>query len=176
MFIKQYFYVNVFDEKINSLLRYNLINLNNLKNQIMTTKKAIKNKNQLMKELKEIDQISGYVETDQKKKVKKFHLEARLKEHYMGGDGFSPKQLEQLGLVMDSKIEPIRSDIKEIKNRLDHLEEDVTTLKNDMNNVKEDVAILKNDMKNMKQDISQINQRLDKIESCPTIQKEIINN
>ena len=55
MFIKQYFYVNVFDEKINSLLRYNLINLNNLKNQIMTTKKAIKNKNQLMKELKEID-------------------------------------------------------------------------------------------------------------------------
>ena len=147
MFIKQYFYVNVFDEKINSLLRYNLINLNNLKNQIMTTKKAIKNKNQLMKELKEIDQISGYVETDQNNKVKKFHLEARLKEHYMGGDGFSPKQLEQLGLVMDSKIEPIRSDIKEIKNRLDHLE----------------------------QDVSQINQRLDKIESCPTIQKEMIN-
>ena len=65
----------------------------------------------------------------------------------MSGDGFSPKQLEQLGLVMDSKIEPIRSDIKEIKNRLDHLE----------------------------QDVSQINQRLDKIESCPTIQKEMIN-
>ena len=113
----------------------------------MITKKTIKTKNQLMKELKEIDQISGYVETDQKKKVKKFHLEARLKEHYMGGQGFSPKQLEQLGLVMDSKIEPIRSDIKEIKNRLDHLE----------------------------QDVSQINQRLDKIESCPTIQKEMIN-
>ena len=65
----------------------------------------------------------------------------------MSGDGFSPKQLEQLGLVMDSKIKPIRSDIKEIKNSLDHLE----------------------------QDVSQINQRLDKIESCPTIQKEMIN-
>ena len=124
-----------------------MINLNNLKNQIMTTKKAIKNKNQLMNELKEIDQISGYTETDQKNKMKKFYLEATLKEDYMSGQGFSPKQLEQLGLVMDSKIEPIRSDIKEIKNRLDHLE----------------------------QDVSQINQRLDKIESCPTIQKEMIN-
>ena len=127
----------------------------------MTTKKAIKNKNQLMKELKEIDQISGYVETNPKNKVKKFHLEATLKEDYMSGQGFSRKQLEQLGLVMDSKIEPIRSDIKEIKNRLDHLEKDVT--------------ILKNDMTNVKQDVSQINQRLDKIESCPTIQKEMIN-
>ena len=115
-----------------------------------------------MNELKEINQISGYVETDQNNKVKKFHLEARLKEHYMGGQGFSPKQLEQLGLVMDSKIEPIRSDIKEIKNRLGHFEQDVTILKDDMNN--------------MKQDVSQINQRLDKIESCPTIQKEIISN
>ena len=141
-------------KKTNSLLGYNLINLNILKNQIMTTKKAIKNKNQLMNELKEIDQISGYVETNNKNKMKKFYLEATLKEDYMSGQGFSPKQLEQLGLVMDSKIEPIRSDIKEIKNRLDHLEQDVKILKND---------------------VSQINQRLDKIESCPTIQKEMIN-
>ena len=141
-------------KKTNSLLGYNLINLNILKNQIMTTKKAIKNKNQLMNELKEIDQISGYVETNNKNKMKKFYLEATLKEDYMSGQGFSPKQLEQLGLVMDSKIEPIRSDIKEIKNRLDHLEQDMT---------------------NVKQDVSQINQRLDKIESCPTIQKEMIN-
>ena len=131
-----------------------MINLNNLKNQIMTTKKAIKNKNQLMNELKEIDQISGYVETNNKNKMKKFYLEATLKEDYMSGQGFSPKQLEQLGLVMDSKIEPIRSDIKEIKNRLDHLEQD---------------------MANVKEDVSQINKRLDKIESCPTIQKEMIS-
>ena len=134
----------------------------------MTTKKAIKNKNKLMKELKENDQISGYVETDQNNKVKKFYLEGSLKEHYMGGQGFSPKQLEQLGLVMDSKIEPIRSDIKEIKNRLDHLEQDVTILKNDMSNVKEDVKTLKNDMTNVKQDIKTIKQ-------CPTIQKEMNN-
>ena len=141
-------------KKTNSLLGYNLINLNILKNQIMTTKKAIKNKNQLMNELKEIDQISGYVETNNKNKMKKFYLEATLKEDYMSGQGFSPKQLEQLGLVMDSKIEPIRSDIKEIKNRLDHLEQD---------------------MANVKEDVSQINKRLDKIESCPTIQKELKN-
>ena len=113
----------------------------------MTTKKAIKNKNQLMKEFKEIDQISGYVETNPKNKVKKFHLEATLKEHYMSGQGFSSKQLEQLGLVMDSKIEPINQRLTNIENRFDHLE----------------------------QDVSQINQRLDKIESCPTIQKELKN-
>ena len=107
-----------------------------------------------MNELKEIDQISGYVETNPKNKVKKFHLEARLKEHYMSGQGFSPKQLEQLGLVMDSKIEPINQRLTNIENRLDHLEEDVKILKND---------------------VSQINQRLDKVESCPTIQKEMIN-
>ena len=141
----------------------------------MTTKKTIKNKNQLMNELKEIDQISGYVETDQNNKVKKFHLEARLKEHYMGGQGFSPKQLEQLGLVMDSKIEPVNQRLSNIENRLDHLEEDVTALKNDMANVKDDVKTLKNDMDNVKQDVSQINKRLDKIESCPTIQREMIN-
>ena len=111
----------------------------------MITKKTIKTKNQLMKELKEIDQISGYVETDQKKKVKKFHLEARLKEHYMSGDGFSPKQLEQLGLVMDSKIEPINQRLTNIENRLDHLEED-------MKDVKEDIKAIK---------------------ACPTIKKEI---
>ena len=107
-----------------------------------------------MNELKEIDQISGYVETNNKNKMKKFYLEATSKEDYMSGQGFSPKQLEQLGLVMDSKIEPIRSDIKEIKNRLDHLEQD---------------------MANVKEDVSQINKRLDKIESCPTIQKEMIS-
>ena len=100
-----------------------------------------------MNELKEIDQISGYVETNPKNKVKKFHLEATLKEHYMSGQGFSSKQLEQLGLVMDSKIEPINQRLINIENRLDHLE----------------------------QDVSQINQRLDKIESCPTIRKEMIN-
>ena len=52
---------------------------------------------------------------DQKNKVKKFHLEATLKKDYMISQGFSPKQLEQPGLVMENKIEPIRSDIKEIK-------------------------------------------------------------
>ena len=133
---------------------YNLIFNKKKKKNNYDKQKIIKNKNQLMNELKEIDQISGYVETNPKNKVKKFHLEARLKEHYMSGQGFSPKQLEQLGLVMDSKIEPINQRLTNIENRLDHLEQDVKILKND---------------------VSQINQRLDKIESCPTIQKEMIN-
>ena len=122
-----------------------------------------------MNELKEIDQISGYVETDQNNKVKKFYLEGSLKEDYMNGQGFSPKQLEQLGLVMDSKIEPVNQRLTNIENRLDHLEQDVTILKNDMTNVKEDVKTLKNDMTNVKQDIKIIKQ-------CPTIQKEMNNS
>ena len=93
----------------------------------------------------------------------------------MRSQGFSLKQLEQLGLVMDSKIEPVNQRLSNIENRLDHLEQDVTTLKNDMANVKKDVKTLKNDMINVKQDVSQINQRLDKIESCPTIQREMKN-
>ena len=61
----------------------------------------------------------------------------------MSDQGFSPKQLEQLELVMDSKIEPIRSDIKEIKNCLDHLEEDVKILKDDVKAIKECPTIKK---------------------------------
>ena len=61
----------------------------------------------------------------------------------MSDQGFSPKQLEQLGLVINSKIEPIRSDIKEIKNRLDHLEKDVKILKDDVKAIKECPTIKK---------------------------------
>ena len=63
----------------------------------------------------------------------------------MANDGFTPKQLEQLGLVIDNKIEPIKKDIKDIKERLDVIEEDVSDIKN----------------------------RLTKIEKCPTIKKEL---
>ena len=63
----------------------------------------------------------------------------------MPNDGFTEKQLEQLGLLMDAKIQPVREDIKEIKERLDVLEED-------MKNVKKDIELIKN---------------------FPTIQKEI---
>ena len=40
------------------------------------------------------------------------------------------KQLEQLGLVIDNKIEPIKKDIKDIKERLYVIEEDVKKIKN----------------------------------------------
>ena len=51
----------------------------------------------------------------------------------MANYGFTPKQLEQLGLVIDNKIEPIKKDIKE---RLDVIEEDVKTLKEDVKKIK----------------------------------------
>ena len=63
----------------------------------------------------------------------------------MRNDGFTPKQLEQLGLVIDEKIEPIKKDITEIKERLTNVEDRLTNVEN----------------------------RLTKIKNCPTIQKEI---
>ena len=63
----------------------------------------------------------------------------------MPNDGFTPKQLEQLGLVIDAKIEPIKKDIKDIKERL-------TNVENRLENVEN---------------------HLTKIENCPTIKNEI---
>ena len=65
----------------------------------------------------------------------------------MPNDGFTPKQLEQLGLVMDAKIEPIKKDIKDIKDRL-------TNVENRLDAVEKDIKAIKN---------------------CPTIQKELEN-
>ena len=51
----------------------------------------------------------------------------------MANDGFTPKQLEQLGLL----IKPINDRLTNIENRLDVLEDD-------MKNVKEDIKAIKN--------------------------------
>ena len=48
----------------------------------------------------------------------------------MANDGFTPKQLEQLGLVMDAKIKPVWEEIKKINERLDVVEKDIKAIKN----------------------------------------------
>ena len=115
----------------------------------MVIEEDFNNKNQLNKILKKVDTIQGKSIIDPKNNAK---FNATITGDFMPNDGFTQKQLEQLGLVMEAMIQPVREDIKEIKERLDVLEED-------MKNIKEDISSLKKDVKAIK--------------NCPTIQKEI---
>ena len=98
----------------------------------MPRKEIFKSKNQLVnKILKYVDKIDGEAIIDEENKTISAKFSATMTGGYMPNDGFTPKQLEQLGLVMDAKIKPVWEEIKKI------------------------------------------NERLDRIENCPTIQKEI---
>ena len=48
-----------------------------------------------------------------------------------------------------------------------------TMLENTVKPIKDDIQILKEDMKDVKENINEINHRLDRIENCPTIKKEL---
>ena len=111
----------------------------------MVIEEDFNNKNQLNKILKKVDTIQGKAMIDTKNKTINAKFSATMTGDYMPNDGFTPKQLEQLGLVIDAKIEPIKKDITEIKERLTNVEDRLTNVEN----------------------------RLTKIENCPTIQKEI---
>ena len=113
------------------------------------------NKNQLNKILKYVDKIDGEAIIDEKNKTINAKFSVTRTGDYMANDGFTDKQLEQLGLL----IKPINDRLTNIENRLDVLEDDMKNVKDDMKNVKED-------MKNVKDDIKAIKE-------CPTIQKEI---
>ena len=112
----------------------------------MTRKEPFKSKNQLInKILKYVDKIQGEAIIDEENKTISAKFNATMTGGYMANDGFTPKQLEQLGLVMDAKIQPINERLTNIENRLDVIEEDVKTLKEDVQ----------------------------KIKNCPTIKKEL---
>ena len=57
----------------------------------------------------------------------------------MANDGFTAKQLEQLGLL----IKPINDRLTNIENRLDVLEDDVKNVKDDIKAIKECPTIQK---------------------------------
>ena len=112
----------------------------------MARKATFKSKNQLVnKILKYVDKIQGEAIIDEENKTISAKFNATMTGGYMANDGFTPKQLEQLGLVMDAKIQPINERLTNIENRLDVIEEDVKTLKEDVQ----------------------------KIKNCPTIKKEL---
>ena len=126
----------------------------------MARKETFKSKNQLVnKILKYVDKIDGEAIIDEENKTISARFSATMTGGYMANDGFTAKQLEQLGLVMDSKIQPINERLTSIENRLENVEERLTNVENRLD-------VLEQDMKNVKKDIKAI-------KNCPTIKKEI---
>ena len=112
----------------------------------MARKEPFKSKNQIVnKILKYVDKIDGEAIIDEENKTISAKFSATMTGGYMANDGFTPKQLEQLGLVIDTKLQPVNQRLTNIENHLDVIEEDVKTLKEDVQ----------------------------KIKNCPTIKKEL---
>ena len=93
----------------------------------MIVEEEFNNKNQLNKILKKVDTIQGKAIIDEENKTINAKFSATMTGDYMPNDGFTQKQLEQLGqvveLVVDAKIKPIND-------RLDLIEQDIKAIKN----------------------------------------------
>ena len=105
----------------------------------MIFEEEFNNKNQLNKILKKVDTIQGKAIIDPKNKTINAKFNATMTGDYMANDGFTAKQLEQLGLL----IKPINDRLTNIENRLDVLEKDVKTLKKDVKAIKDCPTIQK---------------------------------
>ena len=95
-----------------------------------------------------MDKIQGEAIIDEENKTISAKFNATMTGGYMVNDWFTPKQLEQLGLL-----------IKPINDRLDLIEKDVSEIKERLTNVEDRLTNVEN--------------RLTKIENCPTIKNEI---
>ena len=123
----------------------------------MPRKEIFKSKNQLVnKILKYVDKIDGEAIIDEENKTISAKFNATMTGGYMPNDGFTQKQLEQLGQVVELVVE---AKIKPINDRLDLIEQDIKVLKEDMVEVKTRLNVVEKDIKAIK--------------NCPTIQKEI---
>ena len=91
----------------------------------MVFEEDFNNKKQLNKILKKVDTVQGKAIIDPKNKTINAKFSATMTGDYMANDGFTPKQLEQLGLL----IKPIWEEIKKINERLDVIEEDIKAIK-----------------------------------------------
>ena len=125
----------------------------------MARKQTFNNKNQLNKILQDVDTIQGEAIIDQKNKTISAKFNGTIKGGYMANDGFTQKQLEQLGLVMDAKIQPINERLTSIENRLENVENRLDVLEQDVSQIKDRLDVVEKDIKTIK--------------NCPTIQKEI---
>ena len=84
----------------------------------MIVEEEFNNKNQLNKILKKVDTIQGKAIIDTQNKTINAKFSATMTGDYMPNDGFTPKQLEQLGLL----IKPINDRLTNIENRLEAIE------------------------------------------------------
>ena len=84
----------------------------------MIVEEDFNNKNQLNKILKKVDTIQGKAIIDTQNKTINAQFSATMTGDYMANDGFTPKQLEQLGLL----IKPINDRLTNIENRLEAIE------------------------------------------------------
>ena len=96
----------------------------------MIVEEEFNNKNQLNKILKKVDTIQGKAIIDTQNKTINAKFNATMTGDYMPNDGFTPKQLEQLGLVIDAKIQPINQRLTNIENRLENVENRLTKIEN----------------------------------------------
>ncbi len=86
----------------------------------------------------------------------------RIEKGIMSSKGFNDKQLEQLkGLIQP------------IVDRLDKLENEMVEVKQDIVEIKQDIVEVKKDVAKVKQDVIRINKAVNKIESLPTVKKEL---
>ena len=114
----------------------------------MVFEEDFNNKNQLNKILKKVDTIQGKAIIDPKNKTINAKFNATMTGDFMPNDGFTQKQLEQLGLL----IKPINERLTNIENRLENVEQRLTNVENRLDTVEKDIKAIKN---------------------CPTIQNEI---
>ena len=124
-----------------------------MKQEILNSKKQVLEKFALMQTFKAI-----WAE-DKKSNQFKLIMEGSLKGKTMQKSGLTEADWKRIATVLENTVKPIRDDIQ--------------ILKEDMQNVKTDVKNLKDDMKDVKENINEINHRLDRIENCPTIKKEL---
>ena len=95
----------------------------------MIVEEDFNNKNQLNKILKKVDTIQGKAIIDTQNKTINAKFSATMTGDYMPNDGFTPKQLEQLGLL----IKPINDRLTNIENRLTKIE-NCPTIKKELEN------------------------------------------
>ena len=84
----------------------------------MARKQTFNSKNQLNKILQDVDTIQGETIIDEKNKTISAKFSGTIKGGYMANDGFTQKQLEQLGLL----IKPINERLTNVENRLTKIE------------------------------------------------------
>ena len=82
---------------------------------------------------------------DQKSNQFKLMMEGTLKGETMQKSGLTEADWKRIASMLENTVKPIKNDIQ----------------------------ILKDDMKDVKENINEINHRLDRIENCPTIKKEL---